>query len=82
MAYQIEDTMKQVTDMMKDERKVIVMDGIHYQVSRRRIEMNDEIFGFYLNSNSTFKLVTAHSIIGRALKVAIFNGIPSPIITE
>jgi len=79
MSHQIEENMNQVTDMMKDERKVIIIQGVSYQVSRKRIELHDEIFGFYTNPHGTFKLVTAHSIIGRALKTAIFLGMESPI---
>lgn len=78
MSYQIEDNMVQVEDMLKDDRKVIVIGDTSYQISRKRLEMHDEVFGFYQNGNHVFKLVTAHSITGRMIKRAIWEELPSP----
>ena len=79
MAYQLEENMVHVTDMMKDERVAIVIDGTTYQIGRQRFMLHDEIFGFYMNPNGVFKLVNVHSVIGRQLKQAIFDGIGSPV---
>lgn len=82
MPYQIEDNMAQVENMMKDDRKVIIIGNISYQVSRKRIELHDEVFGFFQNDNQVFQLVTAHSIIGRMIKRAIWNELSSPFVAH
>lgn len=80
--FQIEDNMIQVEDMMKDDRKVIIIKNTSYQISRKRIELHDEIFGFFQNDNQVFQLVTAHSVIGRTIKRAIWNELPSPFVAH
>lgn len=82
MPYQIEENMAQVESMMKDERKVIVVGKTTYQVSKKRIELHDEVFGFFQNGNQVFQLITAHSVVGRMIKRALWEEIPSPFIAH
>lgn len=82
MEYQIEENMAQVESMMKDERKVVIIDNMAYQVSKKRVELHDEVFGFYSNHNNVLKLITAHSIIGRRVKMAMWEMVPSPFISD
>ena len=81
MPYQIEENMNQVENMMKDERKVIIVGNISYQVSKKRIELHDEVFGFFQNGNQVFQLITAHSIVGRMIKRAMWEELSSPFVS-